>query len=85
MTRKKNTKKWPEEPGQITVFYKPIWLGFNTTGMEIAAEVYVFRGELDLTEAHDHKDDRWREAKDPGRGRQKKGKLGYTGISLLIR
>ncbi|MGI6574416.1 MAG: hypothetical protein ACOX3A_00830 [bacterium] len=31
---------------------------------EIAAEEYMFfRGEQDLTEAHDHKDDRWRQFK----------------------
>jgi hypothetical protein len=44
--------------------------GFTTREMEIAAEEYMhFLGELDLTEAHDHKDDRWRQYKKRQRGK----------------
>ncbi|HHW92625.1 MAG TPA: hypothetical protein GX735_08030 [Firmicutes bacterium] len=50
---------------------------------EIAAEEYLFfRGELDLTEAHDHKDDRWRKFKQRNlakEGKESEGKVDYTG------
>lgn len=54
---------------------------------EIAAEEYMFfRGELDLTEAHDHKDDRWRQFKQRNlekEGKESEGKGGYTGDKFI--
>jgi len=54
---------------------------------EIAAEEYMyFRGEQDLTEAHDHKDDRWLKFKQSTlaeEGKKSEGKLGYTGNKFI--
>ncbi len=61
--------------------------GSTPREMEIAAEEYMFfRGELDLTEAHDHKDDRWRKFKQrilAEEGKESEGKFGYAGDKYI--